>query len=117
MRRMMVRIGLLLMSGDPGPLKQRLGSWMLKSLPGMLTCEEFEAFVHDYHEGTLGEKQRRRFDLHMEICPRCRTHFDDYVRTVALGQRLCEDDETLPEGMPEELVGAILLAVEENERR
>ena len=94
-----------------GPLKKRLGSFFLRRGPGQLTCTEFESFVYDYYEGALTPKQRRTFDLHMRLCPMCRTHFESYVRTIELGQKLCEDEERLPNDMPEELVGAILAAV------
>ncbi len=97
--------------GEPGPLKRRLGSWMLRNFPGMLSCIEFEDFIYDYHEGSLPPDVRRRFEDHMKLCPMCRVHFESYLRTIAIGQRLCEDEERLPEGMPEELVGAILQAL------
>lgn len=94
----------------PGRAKKRVGAWMLRNVPGMLTCAEFEEFVHDYHEDLLPEPARRRFDRHMLVCPMCQVHFDSYVRAVALGQAVCEDE--LPDDIPEELVGAIRLAME-----
>lgn len=108
------------MHGDeePGPFRRRMGSWLLRNLPGMLSCAEFEDFVHDYYEGALPEAVVRRFETHMKLCPMCRVHFDAYVRTVALGQRICEEDEQqLPDAMPEELVGAILRARREQVER
>ena len=97
--------------GEPSDAKKRIGSWMLRNVPGMLTCEELESFIHDYHAGALEKKQRSRFEMHLALCPMCQVHFDAYVRTVELGQRVCEEDE-LPENMPEELAGAIRLALE-----
>lgn len=94
----------------PGPRKKRIGSWMLRNVPGMLTCEELEDFVHDYYEGAVTERVRRRFDRHLLLCPMCRVHFASYVRAIELGQAVCEDE--LPEAMPEELVGAIRLALD-----
>jgi len=105
--RMLARLG---PDENAGPTKRRLASWMLRNLPGMLTCSAFEEFVQEYYEGLLPDRVRRKFETHMQLCPMCRVHFDGYVRAVALGQRVCEDDESLPDGMPEELVGAILLA-------
>jgi len=95
--------------GEPTPRVKRMGAWMLRNVPGMLTCAEFEDFVHDYYEGVLPPPLRARFDEHMSVCPMCRVHFDSYTKAVALGQQLCDEDDQLPEGMPEELVGAILL--------
>ncbi|MEM7409685.1 MAG: hypothetical protein AAF430_05600 [Myxococcota bacterium] len=96
--------------GPPPPWKRRIGSWMLRRVPGMLTCEAFESFMHDYYEGHLPSSVRSRFDIHMTLCPMCQVAFQDYLRAIELGQRLCEDDDTLPAAMPEEMVGAILLA-------
>ena len=105
LRRMMGRYE------DAGPAGRRLRSWMMRNLPGQLTCMEFERFVHDYHEGSLSPRERRVFDLHMELCPMCRVHFASYVQTIELGRRICAtDDEAAPAELPEELVAAILAA-------
>ena len=80
----------------------------------MLTCAEFEDFVHDAHDGVLPDRTRRRFERHMALCPMCRAHFESYVRAVALGRKICETDDALPDDLPEELVGAILLARRED---
>ena len=101
---------------NPGPLKKTIGSWLLRTLPGFLTCREFEDFIHDYYEESLSASIRRQFDEHLQLCPMCRIHFEDYVRTIALGKAVCENDEDLPTGMPEELVGAILLAQQRDRR-
>ena len=75
----------------------------------MLTCSEFEEFVCDYYDGLLSPRAALQFEMHLQLCPMCRVHFESYVRSIALFQRVAKDDE-LPEGMPEELVGAILIA-------
>lgn len=108
--KLFLRCALNLRGENPGPIKRRFGSWLLRHLPGMLTCREFEAFVYDYHEGAVSRTVRRRFETHMRLCPMCSVHFDCYLRTVALGKRICADD-LLPDDMPDELVGAILLAL------
>ena len=113
MRNLILKL-LLRFVGDqePGPRKKRVGSWILRNVPGMLTCAEVEEFVFDYYEGSLSEKQCKQFDMHLALCPMCRVHFDSYVRSVALGQLVFKED-SLPEEIPEELVGAILLAFED----
>jgi len=103
--------------GEPGPRKRLVGSWILRNVPGMLTCAEFEEFVHDYYESAVPEAVRKRFDTHMRICPMCDAHFKSYVREISLGQRVSAEDDALPENMPEELVGAILLAARDERRR
>ena len=93
-----------------GALKCLMGALFLKYCPGHLTCRAFERFVLDYHEGKLSGRQRSVFAFHMRICPRCRVHFESYVRAIELGQKLfARDDEALvPEDVPEELIKAIL---------
>ena len=113
LRSMMLELLLRVFSdSEPGPAKKRMGSWLLRNVPGLLTCAQFEEFVFEYSEGTLPEQQRARFETHLALCPMCRVHFDSYVRATALGQLVFEEDG-LPEDMPEELVGAILIAIEE----
>ena len=81
---------------DAGPAGLRLRAWLMRHLPGQLTCMEFERFVHDYHEGSLSRRERRAFDLHMELCP---------------NRRICAtDDAAAPAELPEELAAAILAA-------
>ncbi len=96
---------------DAGPAGRRLRAWMMRSLPGQLTCMDFERFVHDYQEGSLGPRERRAFDLHMELCPMCRVHFALYLQAIELGRRICAtDDAAAPAELPEELVSVILAA-------
>ena len=96
---------------EAGPFKKQLGALFLRHFPGQLTCSAFEGFIYDYHEGRLTPRQQRTFDLHMRVCPMCAVHFRSYVRSIELGQKVCDEDDELPEGIPEELVGAILSAV------
>ena len=96
---------------NAGPIKRRLGVIFLRYAPLQLTCEEFERFVIDYHEGHLTDRQRALFDFHMEICPMCRVHFRSYVKAVQMGQRLYEDEVAQePAELPDDLVAAIVEA-------
>ena len=96
---------------DAGPAGLRLRAWMMRKLPGLLTCMEFERFVHDYQEGSLSPRERRAFDLHMELCPMCLVYFESYLQTIELGRRICAtDDEAAVTDLPEDLVSAILAA-------
>jgi anti-sigma factor RsiW len=96
---------------DAGPAGLRMRAWLMRHLPGQLTCPEFERFVHDYHEGSLSPRQRRVFEFHMELCPMCRVYFASYLKTIELGRRICTADDALSSAeMPEELVFAILAA-------
>lgn len=104
-------VGMMGRYEDAGPRGRRLRAWMMRNVPGQLTCVEFEEFVHDYQEGALSPPERRIFDLHMELCPMCRVYFATYRQTIELGRRIgATDDEAGPEDLPEELTVAILAA-------
>lgn len=45
---------------------------MLRTLPMLATCEELEEFIGDYIDGALPDKQRRKFELHLELCGCCK---------------------------------------------
>lgn len=111
LRELLQAVLVRLVSRDtpPGPIQKWVGSRFLRHFPGQLSCREFEDFVYDYHEQNLTPKQQTTFELHMRLCPMCRTHFRSYVTTIELGQRVCDDHDELPD-MPEELVQAILSA-------
>ena len=87
---------------------------MMRTMPMMLTCQELEGFMVDYLDGTLPERQRRKFDLHLRLCRDCRHYFEAYKVAMTLCQAaFAEPDGSLPEDVPEELVEAILAAREE----
>lgn len=113
LRKPMVKLLLRMMGRhqDAGPAGLRIRAWLMRHLPGQLTCVEFERFVHDYYEGSLSPRERRVFELHTEMCPMCRVHFASYVQTIGLGRRICAaDDASSPSELPEELVSAVLAA-------
>jgi anti-sigma factor RsiW len=96
---------------DASPARLRLCAWLMRHMPGQLTCIELERFVHDYQEGSLSPRERRAFDLHMELCPMCRVYFASYLQTIRLGRKICAtDDAPAPAELPEELAAAILAA-------
>jgi anti-sigma factor RsiW len=91
--------------------RRRLKAVMMRRLPGMITCQEFERFVLDHYEGRLSEPERRRFERHMAMCPPCRVSWESYRKAVALGQRLFADEEKdAPPPVDEDLVAAVLAA-------
>jgi len=97
--------------GPMGPAKRWLASLFLRNFPGQITCSEFEAFILEYHEGTLSERQRRIFEYHFTICPSCRTQFTGYLKTIELGRKVfAAGADALPEEVEDELVNAILAA-------
>ncbi len=90
---------------------RKLRAQAMRTLPLMLTCREFDGFMVDYLDGALPAGQRRKFDLHLRLCPDCRRYLEDYKRTVALTRAAFkEPDAPIPEDVPEALVRAILAA-------
>ena len=51
--------------------------WMIRLMPGMLTCEELEEFIVDYIDGSLPESQKRKFEQHLRFCSSCVTYIEN----------------------------------------
>jgi anti-sigma factor RsiW len=92
-------------------LMRKMKGTMMKWVPGMLNCMEFETFLIEYMEGDLPAGQRRVFEFHMVVCRECRDYLAAYRRTIEIAGR-AYDDETapVPSDVPEDLVRAILAA-------
>lgn len=98
-------------AGTGNRLWRTLKGAMLRNLPLMITCRQFEDFLHDYQEGSLTARQRRVFELHVAICRECRDYLAAYKETIALGKRAFDDpDAPLPDTVPEDLIEAVLAA-------
>lgn len=93
-------------------LRRRIVGAVRRYTPGLITCGEFEDFLLDYFEGALSPMRRRIFRLHLATCEDCRTYLAAYAKTVALGKLAFNDpDAPLPDGIPDDLVAAILDAL------
>ncbi len=78
---------------------------------GMITCREFEDFVLDYLDDELPALQRSRFERHIRFCRECRQYLQAYQRTLEVSRAVFpEPDVLVPDGVPEELIKAILKA-------
>ena len=88
-----------------------LKSFMLRALPGMITCAEFEQFIIDYLEGTLPKAQRQLFERHMKVCRECKDYLARYqlTQTLYTKQLQAEAESDLGE-VPDDLVTAIIEA-------
>ena len=86
---------------------------MLKRMPGMITCLEYEDFVVSYLDGELTPRQNRVFKGHLIFCRECRQYLEAYKRSVELS-RLLKEEPKKPsvEDAPEDLIKAILAAKE-----
>ena len=94
---------------------KKLSALAMRTMPLMVTCQQLEGFMVDYLDGTLPRAQRRKFDLHLRLCPDCGRYLEAYKRTISLSQTACRDpDAPVPADVPEELVKAILAAREKD---
>lgn len=92
-------------------VKSRLQGIMFK-LPFMITCREFEDFIHDYLEGELAPRQKSIFEMHMALCAECREYLRKYKESQALTKRTLEQAVTAD--VPDDLIRAILAAKAED---
>ncbi len=84
---------------------------IMKFMPMMITCRQFEDFVLAYFEDELPERQKFVFELHLKICRECREYLAAYKRTIELSKQAFDDpDQAVPDTVPEDLVLAILAA-------
>ncbi|AOW76305.1 hypothetical protein A3Q34_05175 [Colwellia sp. PAMC 20917] len=76
-------------------------------MPGMLTCEEVDNFLYDFHGGNLSYIESFKFKLHLSMCPECRDYLEGYKNAIRLSQTGFIKAEQSPE-VPEDLIQAIL---------
>lgn len=74
-----------------------------------LTCRSFVRALDDYLEDRMDSDQKAVFERHLSVCPDCVSFLDSYRRTMALTRAALDaPDARVPEGLPEDLVKAIL---------
>ena len=56
-----------------------------------MTCRQLVELVTDYLEDRLNERERRRFDEHLDVCADCREYVEQMRQTVAGLGRLPEE--------------------------
>ncbi|MCH9672230.1 MAG: zf-HC2 domain-containing protein [Gammaproteobacteria bacterium] len=84
-------------------------SFVMRAMPGMITCREFEEFIGAYVEGELSVGQEKVFRRHLRVCRECREYLAAYELATALGQAAFPDPEApLPDDVPEDLIRAIV---------
>lgn len=82
---------------------------MTKYVPGMLTCEEVDNFLYDFHEGQLSSAEKIKFKLHLSMCPECKAYVRGYINTIRTSQAGFTKAEPI-ESIPEDLIRAILVS-------
>lgn len=113
MNSLTLKILKIMMGGPHGADRPQwrkfLDARILQSMPGMISCGEFDQFLQDYLDDELSQKQLNRFDLHMTVCPTCKAHFETYLASYKLTREVFgQSQETVPDNVPEDLITAIL---------
>jgi anti-sigma factor RsiW len=76
-----------------------------------VTCREFVEFLDDYLSGVLLPPRRTAFEAHLAACPACVAYMKSYQATLRAGRAAFNSQEnSMPAGVPEELVQAVLAA-------
>ncbi|NQZ06517.1 MAG: zf-HC2 domain-containing protein [Algicola sp.] len=83
---------------------------MTRYMPGMLTCQQVDRFLYDYHEGQLSFAENIKFKFHLSMCTDCQAYVSGYKQTIA-SIKASEQIEQRPEKIPEDLVQAILKSI------
>ena len=69
-----------------------------------LSCKELVELVTEYLERRMPIEDRSRFEMHLCICPPCRTYLAQIRDTIAAAGRVTE--ESLPPGSRDALLAA-----------
>jgi anti-sigma factor RsiW len=76
-----------------------------------VTCRTFIEFLLEYLNDELPADERAEFEAHLAECPWCVSYLQTYQESVRLGKAVFADEnEVVPETVPEELIQAILAA-------
>jgi len=80
---------------------------MTQYVPGMLTCEEVDSFLYDFHEGQLSYAEKIKFKIHLSMCSECKAYVRGYKEAIRLTQAGFVKHAPV-EKVPEELMQIIL---------
>lgn len=86
---------------------------MLRYVPGMISCSEFEQFIDGYLDKSLNTKEITVFERHIKLCRECRDYLTAYQNSIILGKAAFaadSDNHQIPDEVPTELLHAILEA-------
>lgn len=75
-----------------------------------MNCRELLDFLMAYLDGELAPEVRAEFDRHLAVCPPCIDYLQSYRRTLELARQSlpANDEEAVPQPIPDDLVRAIL---------
>jgi len=79
---------------------------MMRYIPLMITCRDFDALLHDYVEGSLTAGLRRRIQIHCMFCRECSDYLLGYQQTIKLEKTVPVDDGDVPESFVQAVLSA-----------
>ena len=93
----------------PATILRSMRGLMLRYMPFMITCRQFEDFLIDYLEGSLPDDKKMRFEVHLKVCGSCRAYLAAYRRAAEVSAKAVqmEEAEELPDA-PEDLIKAVI---------
>lgn len=103
------------MKNTVSPVMRFMKGKMLKYVPGMITCVEFESFIDDYLDDQLEPQQKILFERHIKLCRECHDYLTAYRQSIALGKAVFSPSDAelaVPEEVPTDLLQAILDATQ-----
>ena len=108
------------MSRFPNPppvtLARRIRGTMMRRLPLMVTCDQFDRFIIDFLDNRLPPVQRVKFSVHLLACPDCRAFLRHYRDAIRLGYDAFHTEPALDHA-PEGLIRSILKATFDGDPR
>ena len=77
-----------------------------------MRCRECVEFLADYIAEELPVSTRETFDSHLEVCDNCRVFLIQYRETIVAERAAFSAESTTTIALPEDLVRAILKALD-----
>ena len=82
---------------------------VMMKMPTMITCRQFEEFITDYLDGTLPERQRKRFEFHLRVCRECREYLAAYQASITAAKSSMDDPDPIDlADVPDDLINAVI---------
>jgi len=78
------------------------------SAAAYITCRELITFLGDYLAGELPPAKNHEFERHLAVCDSCVQYIATYQETIRMAKSAMTAPELRIEGVPEDLVKAIL---------
>lgn len=95
------------------PVMRFMKGKMLRYVPGMITCTEFEQFIDDYLDNNLTAQETTVFERHLKLCRECRDYLAAYQNSITLGKAVFaadSDNLTALNEVPSDLLQAVMAA-------